>query len=105
MSGALEAATVTATVRHTPDYSGATGPATFIDLAAEAPVIGLLSIEGGLGRAIQRPAAGGSYLYWSAGVGAAWKMLTAAVRYHGSDLKTCGLPCGDRVVVALGVAF
>lgn len=103
--GSVEILTATLAVRHAPDYSGATGPATFVDLSAEADLGGLFTADAGLGYANLRPAAGGAYRYWSAGIGAAWNILTVSARYHGSDLKACGLPCGDRVVFSVGVAF
>ena len=104
-TAALGVVSATAAVRHAPDYSGAAGPATFVDLTAETPVLELLTAEVSLGRANLRPAAGGTYMYWSAGLRAGWKGLTAAVRYHGSDLGACALPCGHRVVFSVGAGF
>jgi uncharacterized protein (TIGR02001 family) len=104
-TAALGVVSATAAVRHAPDYSGATGPATFVDLTAATPFLALFTTDVSVGRATLRPAAGGTYMYWSAGVGAAWKGLTAAVRYHGSDLGACALPCGHRVVFSVGAGF
>ncbi|MHB1206810.1 MAG: TorF family putative porin, partial [Rhodospirillaceae bacterium] len=95
----------TATARYTPDYSGATGRAAFFDLSGEVPIAFLFKATAAVGYADLRPAAGGKYRYWSVGLGADWLGFTAAVRYHGSDLRDCRAPCGDRVVFSLGRTF
>lgn len=104
-AAAVGPVTATAAVRHSPDYSGATGPATFMDLTAALPAGPLFTAEAGLGHAALGAAAGGAYTYWTAGLVADWKGVTAAVRYSGSDLGACALPCGDRVVFSVGFGF
>ena len=94
-----------ASARYTPDYSAATGRAAFFDLSGEVLILTFFKATALVGYADLRPAAGGKCKYWSAGVGAGWLGFTAAVTYHGSDLKTCLAPCGDRVVFSLGRTF
>jgi uncharacterized protein (TIGR02001 family) len=105
LGAAVGPVAATATARFTPDYSGATGRAAFVDLAGEVPVGPLFKATAIVGYADLRPAAGGAYLYWNAGLAADWLGFTAAVRYHGSDLAACQSRCGDRVVFSFGKAF
>lgn len=105
LGGSVGPVSATVAARYSPDYSGGTGSAAFFDLTAEVPVAGPFSLNMGAGYADLKPAAGGTYMYWSAGLGAAWKGFTAAVRYHGSDHTFCATPCGDRVVFSLGHMF
>lgn len=105
LAAAVGPVSATAAARYTPDYSGATGPAAFFDLTGQVPLPSVFTLEAGLGFTDLQPAAGGTYMYWSAGVAAAWKGFTAAVRYHGADAKACATPCGDRVVFSLAKSF
>ena len=98
--------TLGAAVFYSPEFFGATGPATYAELNFAAPVSGdRVTVSGALGR--QWVDEGVDYATWNLGVGIAiTDHVSADIRYWGANEGTAlGKLADDRVAVGLKASF
>lgn len=97
-------ATVGAAVFYSDDFFGETGPATYVELNAAAPVAEKITISGALG--YQDVDYEGDYATWNLGVGYALNDVVGFdLRYHDTSEHDLGEVYDSRVVLGVKAVF
>ena len=96
--------TVGAAVYYSDDFFGETGPATYVELNASAPIAEKFTVSGALG--YQDVDYDGDYTTWNLGVSYALNDIVGFdLRYHDTDAHEFGKLYDSRVVVSVKAAF
>ena len=96
--------TVGAAVYYSDDFFGETGPATYVELNASAPIADKFTVSGALG--YQDVDYDGDYTTWNLGVSYALNDVVGFdLRYHDTDAHDFGDIYDSRVVISVKAAF
>ncbi|MDX2224050.1 MAG: TorF family putative porin [Rhodospirillaceae bacterium] len=90
---------------YTPDNFAGTEDGVYLTTGLAVPFADSFKIDANIGRAEVNPAFGADYFDWNVGLTVMTPLVDLGVRYHDTDVSTCGNLCDARVVFTLSKSF